>query len=163
MSLRASASLPCSCSGDMYGAVPTSIPAEVRGESCGCGDVTVIAAEQERSRGRAHGARRRRLGQAEIEQFGAGSGEHYVSGLQVAVDDAGAMRLVERIQNLDPEPPETFTFGGMLAHVITFHACRRMVAIDGLRELGLRVDGAGCPMEYRESVRRAASHRIVVR
>ena len=50
------------------------------------------------------------------------------------------------------EPPETFTFGGMFAHVITFNAYRRMVAIDVLRSLGVNVDGAGCPMEYLESV-----------
>jgi hypothetical protein len=50
------------------------------------------------------------------------------------------------------EPPETFTFGGMLAHVITFNAYRRMVAIDVLRGLGVDVDGVGCPMEYLESV-----------
>ncbi len=31
------------------------------------------------------------------------------------------------------EPPETFTFGGMFADVITFNAHRRMLAIDALR------------------------------
>ena len=46
------------------------------------------------------------------------------------------------------EPPETFTFGGMFAHVITFNAYRRMVAIDALRRLGVNVEGFGCPMEY---------------
>lgn len=51
------------------------------------------------------------------------------------------------------EPPETFTFGGTFAHVITFNAYRRMVAIDVLRGLGVNVDGAGCPMEYLESLR----------
>ncbi|HVW87115.1 MAG TPA: helix-turn-helix domain-containing protein [Bryobacteraceae bacterium] len=49
------------------------------------------------------------------------------------------------------EPPETFTFGGMFAHVITFNAYRRMVAIDVLRGLGVKVEGVGCPMEYVES------------
>jgi hypothetical protein len=53
------------------------------------------------------------------------------------------------------EPPETFTFGGMLAHVITFNAYRRMVAIDVLRSLGVKVEGVGCPMEYLESLARA--------
>ena len=48
------------------------------------------------------------------------------------------------------EPSETFTFGGMFAHVITFNAYRRMVAIDVLRGLGLKVAGVGCPMEYIE-------------
>ena len=46
------------------------------------------------------------------------------------------------------EPPETFTFGGMFAHVITFNAYRRMVAIDALRDLGVKVEGFGCPSEY---------------
>jgi AraC-like DNA-binding protein len=46
------------------------------------------------------------------------------------------------------EPPETFTFGGMFAHVITFNAYRRLVAIDALRGLGVKVEGFGCPSEY---------------
>jgi len=46
------------------------------------------------------------------------------------------------------EPPETFTFGGMFAHVITFNAYRRMVAIDVLRGLGVKVEGVGCPMAH---------------
>src|SRR4051812_6025857 len=33
------------------------------------------------------------------------------------------------------EPPETFTFGGTFAHVITFNFYRRMLAIDALRRL----------------------------
>ena len=53
------------------------------------------------------------------------------------------------------EPPETFTFGGMFAHVITFNAYRRMVAIDVLRNLGVKVEGVGCPMEYLESLAKA--------
>ena len=50
------------------------------------------------------------------------------------------------------EPPETFTFGGMFAHVITFNAYRRMVAFDLLRGMGVKVEGVGCPMEYVESL-----------
>jgi len=46
------------------------------------------------------------------------------------------------------EPPETFTFGGMFAHVITFNAHRRMLAIDALRRMGVKVEGFGCPSEY---------------
>jgi len=40
----------------------------------------------------------------------------------------------------------------MFAHVITFNAYRRMVAIDVLRGLGVKVEGVGCPMEYLESL-----------
>jgi AraC-like DNA-binding protein len=46
------------------------------------------------------------------------------------------------------EPPESFTFGGMFAHVITFNAYRRMLAMDALRLLGVKVEGFGCPTEY---------------
>jgi hypothetical protein len=46
------------------------------------------------------------------------------------------------------EPAETFSFGGMFAHVITFNAYRRMLALDALRRLGANVEGFGCPMEY---------------
>jgi hypothetical protein len=57
------------------------------------------------------------------------------------------------------EPPETFSFGGMFAHVITFNAYRRMVAIDVLRGLGVNVEGVGCPMEYLESMAKATPGR----
>ena len=50
------------------------------------------------------------------------------------------------------EPPETFTFGGMFAHVITFNAYRRMLAIDAMRCLGIEVEGFGCPSEYLASL-----------
>jgi AraC-like DNA-binding protein/uncharacterized damage-inducible protein DinB len=46
------------------------------------------------------------------------------------------------------EPPETFTFGGMFADVITFNAHRRMLAIDALQRLGAKVEGWGSPIEY---------------
>src|SRR5215471_12654770 len=50
------------------------------------------------------------------------------------------------------EPPETFTFGGTFAHVITFNAYRRMLALDALRRLGVKVEGFGCPSEYLASL-----------
>ena len=53
------------------------------------------------------------------------------------------------------EPPEKFSFGGTFAHVITFNAYRRMVALDVLRSMGVKVDGVGCPMEYLDSLARA--------
>jgi len=50
------------------------------------------------------------------------------------------------------EPAETFTFGGMFAHVITFNTYRRLTALDALRRLGVNLEGFGCPMEYEMSV-----------
>ncbi len=50
------------------------------------------------------------------------------------------------------EPAETFTFGGVFAHIMTFTAHRRLMALDALRQLGVQTEGFGDPMEYEESV-----------
>jgi AraC family transcriptional regulator len=50
------------------------------------------------------------------------------------------------------EPAETFTFGGVFAHIITFNAHRRLMALDALRQLGVPTEGFGDPMEYEETV-----------
>jgi AraC-like DNA-binding protein len=50
------------------------------------------------------------------------------------------------------EPPETFSFGGMFAHVITFNTYLRLLALDAMRRLGVEVEGFGCPTEYEASV-----------
>jgi len=50
------------------------------------------------------------------------------------------------------EPAETFTFGGVFAHIITFNAHRRLMALDALRQLGVPTEGFGDPMEYEENV-----------
>jgi AraC-like DNA-binding protein/uncharacterized damage-inducible protein DinB len=50
------------------------------------------------------------------------------------------------------EPPETFTFGGMFAHVITFNTYRRLAALDAFHRLGITIQGTGCPMEYEASL-----------
>jgi AraC-like DNA-binding protein len=50
------------------------------------------------------------------------------------------------------EPAENFTFGGVFAHIMTFNAHRRLMALDALRRLGISPEGYGCPMEYEESV-----------
>jgi uncharacterized damage-inducible protein DinB len=50
------------------------------------------------------------------------------------------------------EPAETFTFGGVFAHIMTFNAHRRLMALDALRQLGVQTEGFGDPMEYEENV-----------
>ena len=50
------------------------------------------------------------------------------------------------------EPPETFTFGGMFAHVITFNTYRRLTALEALHRLGASLQGHGCPSEYEASL-----------
>jgi AraC family transcriptional regulator len=46
------------------------------------------------------------------------------------------------------EPPETFTYGGALAHVLTFSAVRRTMAIGALESAGIDDLGAGDPMLF---------------
>lgn len=50
------------------------------------------------------------------------------------------------------EPAETFTYGGVFAHIITFNAHRRVMALHALKRLGVQVEGFGDPMEYEQSV-----------
>src|SRR5260370_2211139 len=57
------------------------------------------------------------------------------------------------------EPAETFTYGGLFAHIITFNAHRRLIALDALRQLCVQPEVFGDPMEYEESVA-PWSHRI---
>ena len=46
------------------------------------------------------------------------------------------------------EPPQSFTFGGVIAHVITFSAYRRQVLLEVLDELGLDELEPNCPIEW---------------
>jgi AraC-like DNA-binding protein len=50
------------------------------------------------------------------------------------------------------EPAEMFTFGGVFAHIMTFNAHRRLMALDALRRLGVNAEGFGDPMEYEQNV-----------
>ena len=46
------------------------------------------------------------------------------------------------------EPPETFTYGGMFTHVLTFNTYRRLLALDVMRGYGIHDLGYGDPIEY---------------
>jgi AraC-like DNA-binding protein len=46
------------------------------------------------------------------------------------------------------EPPQTFTLGGVLAHVLTFAAVRRTLAVGALESSGIGDLGAGDPMHF---------------
>jgi hypothetical protein len=46
------------------------------------------------------------------------------------------------------DPPEVFTYGGMIAHVLTFAAHRRTLVLGALADAGLTDLGSGDPMRY---------------
>lgn len=46
------------------------------------------------------------------------------------------------------DPPETFTFGGMIAHVLTFAAHRRTLVAGALIDSGITDIGSGDPMRW---------------
>jgi AraC family transcriptional regulator len=50
------------------------------------------------------------------------------------------------------EPAETFTFGGVFAHIMTFNAHRRLIALDALRRFGAKIEGFGDPIEYEQEI-----------
>jgi AraC-like DNA-binding protein len=76
--------------------------------------------------------------------------------------DGGFNRILKDVRNRNAwsdtfvdalcEPPETFSFGGMFAHVITFNTYQRLLALDAMRAMGVEVEGFGCPTEYEASV-----------
>jgi AraC-like DNA-binding protein/uncharacterized damage-inducible protein DinB len=57
------------------------------------------------------------------------------------------------------EPAETFSYGGMFAHVITFNAHRRLNALDAFHRLGVQVQGTGCPMDYEQAMGERGCHQ----
>lgn len=76
--------------------------------------------------------------------------------------DAGFTKVLTDVRNRNAwsdtfvdalcEPPETFSFGGMFAHVITFNTYQRLLALDAMRALGVKIDTFGCPTEFEASV-----------
>jgi AraC family transcriptional regulator len=57
-------------------------------------------------------------------------------------------RLDETFIDAICDPPEVFTYGGMIAHVLTFAAHRRTLAIGALHSAGIADLGAGDPMKW---------------
>lgn len=66
--------------------------------------------------------------------------------LVVAPIEAG--RADETFVDAVCDPPETFTLGGVLAHVLTFSAVRRTMAVGALESAGITDLGAGDPMHF---------------
>ena len=50
------------------------------------------------------------------------------------------------------QPPEQFSFGGMLAHIVTFNSYRRLTAASLMRSFGIQDVGFGDPIDYERSL-----------
>jgi AraC family transcriptional regulator len=57
-------------------------------------------------------------------------------------------RLDETFVDAVCEPAEVFTYGGMIAHVLTFAAHRRTLVVGALQDAGITDLGAGDPMRW---------------
>jgi AraC-like DNA-binding protein len=82
---------------------------------------------------------------AEIRAKLAAVGPAFVSQVQAIVADG---RLDETFVDAICEPPEVFTYGGMVAHVLTFAAHRRTLVCGALQDAGIADLGAGDPMRW---------------
>ncbi len=64
------------------------------------------------------------------------------------VDRITAGEAGESFLDATCQPPQTFTLGGVLAHVLTFAAVRRTMAVGALESAGVPDLGAGDPMRF---------------
>ena len=67
---------------------------------------------------------------------------------ELAVGALEGGRADETFIDATCDPPQTFTYGGMVAHVLTFSAVRRTMAIGALETAGIDDLGAGDPMYF---------------
>ena len=65
-----------------------------------------------------------------------------------ARDVIDGRRLDDTFVDATCDPPQVFTYGGMLGHVLTFAAHRRTLAIGALHSAGITDLGAGDPMRW---------------
>jgi AraC family transcriptional regulator len=75
----------------------------------------------------------------------AESGPAFLSQVRTIVDEG---RLDETFVDAVCDPPEVFTYGGMIAHVLTFAAHRRTLVCGALTDAGVTDLGAGDPMRW---------------
>ena len=73
------------------------------------------------------------------------AGPEFLARAHEVIDES---RLDETFVDATCDPPRVFTYGGMLAHVLTFAAHRRTLAIGALHSAGITDLGAGDPMRW---------------
>jgi AraC family transcriptional regulator len=75
----------------------------------------------------------------------AGAGPEFVARVR---DVCESGRLDETFVDTMCDPPRVFTYGGMIAHVLTFAAHRRTLVLGALHDLGITDLGNGDPMHW---------------
>ena len=75
----------------------------------------------------------------------AQSGPAFLTQVRTIVDEG---RLDETFVDAICDPPEVFTYGGMIAHVLTFAAHRRTLVCGALSDAGVTDLGSGDPMRW---------------
>lgn len=75
----------------------------------------------------------------------AGAGPAFVGEARAVVEEG---RLDETFVDALCEPPEVFTYGGMIAHVLTFAAHRRLLVLGALASAGITDLGSGDPGKW---------------
>jgi AraC family transcriptional regulator len=82
---------------------------------------------------------------AELRAKLAEVGPAFVAQIHAIIDEG---RLDETFVDAVCDPPEVFTYGGMIAHVLTFAAHRRTLVCGALADAGVPDLGAGDPMRW---------------
>jgi hypothetical protein len=82
---------------------------------------------------------------AELRARLADAGPAFLSQVRTIVEEG---RLGETFVDAVCDPPEVFTYGGMIAHVLTFGTHRRTLVLGALSDAGLKDLGAGDPMRW---------------
>jgi len=72
-------------------------------------------------------------------------GQDFLAEVRRVVDEG---RLDETFVDADCAPPEVFTYGGLIAHVLTFAAHRRELALGALASAGITDLGNGDPRKW---------------
>jgi AraC-like DNA-binding protein len=82
---------------------------------------------------------------AEMKAKLAEVGPAFLAQVRAILDEG---RLDETFVDAVCDPPEVFTYGGMIAHVLTFAAHRRTLVCGALLDAGITDLGAGDPMRW---------------
>jgi len=82
---------------------------------------------------------------ADLRAVMAGVGQEFLAEVTAIIDEG---RLDETFVDTTCDPPQAFTYGGMIAHILTFAAHRRTLVCGALANSGITDLGAGDPMQW---------------